>query len=185
MHYNILETNDAEGAVGSNSVDGAADSDDIIRGGSGSDTIYGNGGDDLLVWGIGDHGTAGAAGRDVDAVMDFRRFDATEDNRDGLDVLNLSDLLIGENQTTVTVDGVALDIGNLTKYLHIEKNDAEVKIYVDHDGSGELTSSNFDANTDLLIVLKTLPDSVVGTSSTQASMINFLIENGMVVTDVV
>jgi Ca2+-binding RTX toxin-like protein len=185
VHYNILETNDAEGAVGSNSVDGVADSDDIIRGGSGSDTIYGNGGDDLLVWGIGDYGTAGAAGRDVDTVMDFRRFDATEDNRDGLDVLNLSDLLIGENQTTVTVDGVALDIGNLTKYLYIEKNDAEVKIYVDHDGSGELTSSNFDANTDLLIVLKTSPDSVVGTSSTQASMINFLIENGLVVTDVV
>lgn len=152
------------------------------------------------VWGIDNHGTADADSRDTDIVMDFRRFDATEDNRDRQDVLNLVDLLEGENQNTIDVNGVNLDIGNLADYIYIDINDAGVNLYIDHNGTGgtnagisagaadttataQLTAAQ--TNADLLITLKTRPDIVVGTSEHQSSMLDSLIGNSIVVTDTV
>ncbi|SCK14099.1 retention module-containing protein [Vogesella sp. LIG4] len=96
-------------------VSGSSDGADKLYGGAGNDILYGQGGNDTLVggagndtmfggtgvntfqWQLNDQGTVANPAKDV--VMDFK-------NGSGGDVLDLKDLLVGENST------------NLGNYLH-------------------------------------------------------------------
>ena len=86
---------------------------DIINGGGGSDYIHGGAGNDVMTGGLGsdtfawtlaDQGTLSAPARDT--VTDFN----VASKAAGGDILDLRDLLQGENHTAGT--------GNLADYLH-------------------------------------------------------------------
>ncbi|MCL6264818.1 type I secretion C-terminal target domain-containing protein [Craterilacuibacter sp. RT1T] len=85
--------------------------------------LRGDIGVDTFKWTLGDQGVAGALARDV--VTDFGK-------NGEKDVLDLRDLLQGENHTT--------GIGNLTDYLHFTKSGSDTVIDVKHLGAaGEVT----------------------------------------------
>ena len=81
--------------------------DDLLVGGQGSDTLQGGAGSDVFAWHFDDRGASGSdAQRAVDTILDF---DPTKSRANGGDVLDLRDLLQGEN----TLGGS----GNLDHYL--------------------------------------------------------------------
>lgn len=90
---------------------------DILVGGAGNDILIGGDGDDLFVWYRGDEGTTKAPA--VDVVKDFGN---------GHDVLDLSDLLQGENASnlssylgasTETVNGKVSTVLNISSNGHL------------------------------------------------------------------
>ncbi|WP_020162669.1 retention module-containing protein [Cycloclasticus pugetii] len=97
------------GYAGNDSLNGA-DLNDILVGGLGSDTMSGGTESDTFVWNAGD-----AAGSPADIITDFN--DAGE-----TDVLDLSDLLIGEES------------GTLTDYLSVNESGGAVVINVSTEG---------------------------------------------------
>ncbi|WP_156479995.1 VCBS domain-containing protein, partial [Ferrimonas marina] len=102
--------------------------DDILYGGAGDDILYGQEGDDLLVGGLGSDLLSGGSGADtfawrdgdadgsLDTVVDFSRADG--------DRLDLSDLLVGEEQ------------GDLTDYLNVSTDGTDTTIEVTPTGVG-------------------------------------------------
>ncbi|WP_283773252.1 type I secretion C-terminal target domain-containing protein, partial [Craterilacuibacter sp. RT1T] len=110
------------GGAGNDALRGGA-GDDLLVGGAGNDVLRGDIGVDTFKWTLGDQGVAGALARDV--VTDFGK-------NGEKDVLDLRDLLQGENHTT--------GIGNLTDYLHFTKSGSDTVIDVKHLGAaGEVT----------------------------------------------
>jgi Ca2+-binding RTX toxin-like protein len=129
---------------------------DLLVGGSGNDILTGAAGADVFVWNSGDEGTAITPA--VDTVVDF--------NQDPGDKLNLSDLLQGEHS------GVA---GSLETYLHFASTGAtETTIEVKSDGAAGVV--------DQMIVLQGVSLASLGANDT--AIINNLITNGKLVTDV-
>jgi hypothetical protein len=89
---------------------------DILFGGAGNDELTGGGDVDTFVWSNGDEGTEAVPAMDV--IHDFTV-------GVGGDVLNLADMLQGENT------------GNLTEYLHFESDgNGGTVVKVDSDGGG-------------------------------------------------
>ncbi|SDK36056.1 T1SS-143 domain-containing protein [Methylophilus rhizosphaerae] len=109
------------GYAGNDTLNGG-DGNDILRGGAGNDTLNGGNGNDILIGGKGDDTLTGGAGVDVfkwdrgddgiagtparDTITDFN----TGTISNGGDVLDVRDLLQGENSS------------NLTNYIHFEKS---------------------------------------------------------------
>ncbi|MEG3002494.1 MAG: type I secretion C-terminal target domain-containing protein, partial [Comamonas sp.] len=102
---------------------------DTLAGGAGNDDLLGGAGDDVFVWNHGDEGTAAAPA--VDVVKDFGT---------GNDVLNLSDLLQGENKSnlgdylgasTETVNGKVSTVLNISTTGHLGTEGADQKIVLE------------------------------------------------------
>jgi T1SS-143 domain-containing protein len=93
------------GGSGSDKLDGG-DGNDLLIGGYGNDQLTGGAGSDVFAWTLADPAAVGTtAGRAVDTIKDFNPAAASA----GGDVLDLRDLLVGENTTGGT--------GNLQNFL--------------------------------------------------------------------
>ena len=115
--------NDLVQAGAGNDVVYGAGGDDQIAGGAGSDLLVGGDGADVFAWRLGDQMPAGSGNpAPVDVIRDF---DVREPSAGG-DVLDLRDLLQGENTTGGT--------GNLDKYLRFESAGDDTVIHVSHTG---------------------------------------------------
>ncbi|WP_156042997.1 type I secretion C-terminal target domain-containing protein, partial [Marinobacterium lacunae] len=137
-----------EGGAGNDTLSGGDDSDALI-GGIGNDILTGGDGDDIFIWEAGDEGTSGAPAEDI--VTDFN---------DG-DVLDLSDLLVGEES------------GDLTDYLNVTQSGSNVVIEVSHnpgDSSGVTQVITLE-NTQL-------SDLGANAGDSQSDIINSLVNNG-------
>ncbi|MCB1739849.1 MAG: VCBS domain-containing protein, partial [Gammaproteobacteria bacterium] len=125
-----------EGGDGSDTLSGGDDADqlyggagndilsgdggiDVISGGAGSDQLTGGDGSDTFHWGANDRGSI--ASPDADYVMDFNA-------GPGGDILDLSELLLGEESTALT-DYLSFDYGDFDA-----DGDSETRLSVDHDG---------------------------------------------------
>ncbi|MEQ6289186.1 type I secretion C-terminal target domain-containing protein, partial [Vogesella sp. GCM10023246] len=104
---------------------------DVIYGGFGNDTLIGGAGSDTFKWALGDQGQAGAP--TIDTIKDFQ-------TGAGGDVLDLKDLLRGENSS------------NLTNYLHFTSDGTNTVVQV--SSAGQFNGSNYDATADQRIVLE-------------------------------
>ena len=131
--YDLIKDNAVEftGSAGADTMAGYG-LDDVLLGNAGNDNLQGNGGNDLLLggpgsdvfaWSLGDQGTGGVGG--AAAVDVIRDFDGRAPSAGG-DVLDLRDLLQGENTTGGT--------GNLDKFLHFETAGSDTVIHVSHAG---------------------------------------------------
>ena len=101
---------------------------DIITGSEGRDVLSGGLGADTFVWKLGHEGTTTAPARDV--ITDFN----VANTASGGDVINLKDLLQGENH--------AVDAGNLDHYLHFEKTATGTTVHVSTTGAYTAGVSN-------------------------------------------
>ncbi|WP_295531400.1 type I secretion C-terminal target domain-containing protein, partial [uncultured Pseudacidovorax sp.] len=148
------------GGAGDDSIRGG-DGADTIRGGSGNDVLTGGAGADTFVWKLGDQGTTATPARDI--VSDF----GTASKANGGDVLDLRDLLQGENHTT--------GVGNLGSFLHFSKSGSDTVIDVKHDGAagGGVTQQIVLSNVDL----------TNNNSLTDAAIIQNLLNQGKLITD--
>ena len=115
--------NDTVEAGAGNDVVYGAGGDDLIVGGADSDLLVGGDGTDVFAWRLGDQVVGGSGNpAPVDVIRDF---DVREPSAGG-DVLDLRDLLQGENTTGGT--------GNLDKYLRFESAGDDTVIHVSHTG---------------------------------------------------
>ncbi|MFP5478009.1 MAG: Ig-like domain-containing protein, partial [Gammaproteobacteria bacterium] len=148
------------GGAGDDSIRGG-DGADTIRGGSGNDVLTGGAGADTFVWKLGDQGTSATPARDI--VTDF----GTASKANGGDVLDLRDLLQGENHNS--------GIGNLGSFLHFSKSGSDTVIDVKHDGAagGAVTQQIVLSNVDL----------TANNSLTDAAIIQNLLNQGKLITD--
>jgi Ca2+-binding RTX toxin-like protein len=145
------------GGDGNDQIDGGS-GNDILVGGADNDILVGDSGADTLVWRDGDQGEPGSPAEDV--VLDFNRGDG--------DVLDLADLLTGENG------------GNLTEYLHFEAQpdgDGGTNTVLQISSDGNFNNGNYDA-VDQTIVLNGV-DLVADFGSDQA-IIDALLNNNLV-----
>lgn len=116
------------GGAGNDTLSGGK-GEDKLYGGKGNDTLLGGEGDDLFVWNKGDEGTKNAPARDV--ITDFGN---------GKDVLDLSDLLQGETNATLsnylgasteTVNGKVSTVLNISTTGHLGTEGANQKIVLE------------------------------------------------------
>jgi hypothetical protein len=155
--------NDTLSGEGGNDILIGGTGDDILFGGEGNDVLYGNEGSDTLtgdagadtfIWNNADQGTVGSPA--LDTVTDFNTSEG--------DVLDISDLLQGEESN------------ELTNYLSVSESGSDVVINVSPDASGDVTQT---------ITLENISLSDLGSSAsaTQAEIINALIDNGYINVD--
>lgn len=149
--------------------------DDVLTGGAGNDRLYGGDGNDLLSggadadllnggagvdtfkWMLADRGVTGAPVRDT-----VENFSAVA----GGDILDLRDLLQGENAA------------NLTQYLHFSPSGSGDTL-IQVSSSGGFSAGNF-ANADQEILLKGV---TIQSGSTDASIINDMLQKGLLKID--
>ena len=134
----------------------------MLTGGAGSDTF---------VWKLADQGTGGTPA--IDQITDFNTAAANS----GGDVLNLKDLLVGENGTS-----------NLQNYLDFDKTSSPGNTIVRISTSGGFTGGTYSAGAeDQRIVLQGVADLGnslgLGTTATDAQIIQDLITKGKLITD--
>ena len=150
-----------EGGAGDDTLDGGADDDsldggignDVIFAGSGDDTLLGGDGIDFLYGGQGDDVMTGGSGADTFAWGENDTGSSIDPNTDviidftvgpGGDVLDLSDLLQGEEANLLS-DYLSVEVGDFDGDL-----DNETRISIDADGgavfqsSGSITLENVD-----------------------------------------
>ncbi|MDO9003047.1 MAG: type I secretion C-terminal target domain-containing protein, partial [Aquabacterium sp.] len=99
------------GGLGNDTLNGG-NGNDILFGGPGSDVLTGGLGSDTFAWNFADPGVATTSGRAIDTIKDFNVAPVA----DGGDVLDLRDLLQGENTTGGS--------GNLHNYLDFDTSTA-------------------------------------------------------------
>ncbi len=133
------------------------DQDDIITGGQRNDILTGGEGKDIFVWNAGDDRSF--IGQDPsDIVTDFNIAEG--------DVLDFSDLLVGE------------EAGNLTDFISITEDGSDIVIELKPD-AGDVTQT-------VILQGRSLADLGVGgfdTSTQQAEIINKLVQDGHVSVD--
>jgi hypothetical protein len=118
LAYGTIGNDDLNGGEGDDFIDGRAGDDlltggagaDVLMGGMGNDTLSGNDGDDVLIGGVGHDTLTGGTGSDAfkwslndtgsDTITDFTLAPVAS----GGDVLDLSDLLVGESATATSLD---------------------------------------------------------------------------------
>jgi Ca2+-binding RTX toxin-like protein len=135
------------------------DQDDVIIGGAGNDILTGGDGADLFVWQAGDEFNLSNISAQ-DTVTDF--------NIEQGDVLDLADILVGEES------------GDLADYIHIEDNGVDTVIELKPEGAGG------DVKQTITLQGTTLADMGLGgfdTSTQQAEIINKLVQDGHVNVD--
>ncbi|MGB0205693.1 MAG: calcium-binding protein, partial [Neptuniibacter sp.] len=130
-------------------------SNETLSGGAGNDILTGDAGDDVFMFASDDQGSVGDV--DVDKIMDFN------DNGEA-DVLDLSDLLVGEEGT------------DLTAFLAVSEDAGAVVIDVNPDGISGVTEQIRLEGTTLADLGATLGDP-------QADIISDLISNGHIQVD--
>jgi Ca2+-binding RTX toxin-like protein len=151
------------GGEGADILDGGA-GNDTLTGGKGDDTLTGGDaagvGIDVFVWELADEGTVGTPA--IDTITDF-------DSGTGGDILDLSDLLVGE------------DTGSLENYLHFESAGGDTTVFIDKDGStaGGLAVKTSDEQQ---IVLEGV-DLTVGGTLSDIDIINNLLTNNHLIVD--
>ncbi|TND05272.1 MAG: hypothetical protein FD118_676, partial [Rhodocyclaceae bacterium] len=162
-----------DGGVGDDRLEGGA-GNDTLTGGDGSDTLAGGAGDDTLTggllsdtfeWTLVDAGARGTPA--MDTVTDF---DAASQPLGG-DVLDLRDLLAGENHTVLT--------GNLANFLHFEKSGSDTTVHISSSGG---FGGGFTAGAEDQTVLLQGVD-LIGVSTTDQQIIQDLLTKGKLITD--
>lgn len=139
--------------------------DDILHGGDGNDTLFGGEGNDTMTGGDGQNTFVWKAGDDaggsIDTITDFKL------GQNG-DVLDLSDLLVGESNTAESLDA----------YLNISYDNASntSTVSVNPDGSASFSATQ-------AIVLSGVDLTAGGTLQTDQAILDVLINNGNIVTD--
>ncbi|PLY07109.1 MAG: hypothetical protein C0622_00270 [Desulfuromonas sp.] len=143
------------------------DGDDLLIGGEGDDTMTGGLGVDVFQWELNDQGTAGDSA--VDTITDFDT--ATVAN--GGDILNLADLLIGEESS------------DLINYLRFDTNvDGDAVIQISSSGAFTDTddAAAIASKVDQTIVLNDVDLTDLG-GATDQDIINHLVDSGKLITD--
>ncbi|WP_238524681.1 cadherin-like domain-containing protein [Methylotenera versatilis] len=140
------------------------DGNDTLIGGAGLDTMSGGLGADTFVWALADAGVKGNPA--VDIVTDFD----TASKASGGDVLDLRDLLVGENH--------ASGIGNLASYLHFEKAGADTVVHV--SATGEF-AGGFNVANDVQTITLLNVDLITSLTNDQAVIQDLLTKNKLTV----
>ncbi len=159
------------GGSGNDTLDGG-EGNDLLIGGAGNDVLTGGLGTDVFQWTLADPGTS-AATRAVDTVKDFNVAAASA----GGDVLDLRDLLTGENTT-----GGA---GNLQNYLDFDTSGSNTVIRVSPTGAFGNGAYNA-ANDHQQIVLEGVNIRTglgLAANATDAQIITKLIQDGKLLVD--
>ncbi|ADP15549.1 hemolysin-type calcium-binding repeat family protein 1 [Achromobacter xylosoxidans A8] len=155
------------GGTGNDHLEGDA-GNDVLIGGMGNDLLYGDGNgvryddnSDTFKWEFNDQGTTDAPA--VDTVMDF----SIQKQADGGDILDLQELLVGENDST------------LTDYLNFYKEGNGTVINV--NTQGKLGTQGADQK----IVLENvdLTHDAYGQSMSNQAIINDLLQKGKLTVD--
>jgi len=154
------------GNAGDDELHGEA-GNDVIVGGQGHDQLSGDAGSDVFVWHFSDQGASGSeADRAVDTIQDFD----VSDRASGGDVLDLRDLLQGENTTGGT--------GNLDQFLHFDTSSgSDTVIRIAPTGSGSETQD--------IVLLHTNLRTDMGLDATapDAQVIAALLQQGKLLVD--
>lgn len=162
------EGNDVlRGLGGDDFLHGGADNDTLV-GGVGSDTLVGGLGSDVFRWSLGDGGTE-VASRPVDTIKDF---DVAAPAAGG-DVLDLRDLLVGENA------------GNLSNYLNFDTTGSSTVIRVSTTGgfANGTYASGADHQQIVLEGVNLRSGLGLAADASGAQIIGKLIENGKLLVD--
>jgi Ca2+-binding RTX toxin-like protein len=160
---------------GNDSLQGGAGAD-VLTGGLGADTLRGGAGNDavdasvdlvsdVFAWEFADVGAKGVPA--VDTLLNFNAATAGT----GGDVLDLRDLLAGENHDVGT--------GNLDDYLHFEKSGSNTIIHV--SSTGEF-SSGYSASREVQTIVISGVD-LVGSMNTDQQIIQDLLAKGKLLAD--
>ncbi|HSH72612.1 MAG TPA: Calx-beta domain-containing protein [Methylophilaceae bacterium] len=153
------------GGAGNDVVNGGLGADSIF-GGAGNDTLTGGGvGVDVFKWELTDQGAKGAAAADV--ITDFNAASASA----GGDVLDLRDLLVGENHD--------VGAGNLASFLHFEKSGADTIVHISSNGE---FAAGFNAGKEVQTITLTGVD-LVGSFTNDQQIVQDLLSKQKLVTD--
>lgn len=159
------------GGAGNDLIYGGAGSD-RIEGGKGNDILVGGPGQDVFAWRLGDEGASGSeADRAVDTIRDFN----TQPASAGGDVLDLRDLLQGEN----TVGGT----GNLDTYLRFEHLGGDTVIHVSPTGDFNASGGGTESQRIVLEGVNLRADLALASSSGDVEIIAKLLEQGKLLVD--
>ncbi|MBK7686038.1 MAG: type I secretion C-terminal target domain-containing protein [Rhodocyclaceae bacterium] len=167
-----------DGGIGADRLEGGAGTD-TLTGGDGTDTLSGGAGNDTLTggllsdtfeWTLGDVGARGTPA--VDTITDFN----PASQASGGDVLDLRDLLSGENHTVGT--------GNLANFLHFEQVGADAKVHISSTGAfgGGFTTGAED-QTIVLTGVNVYTDLGLSVNATDQQVIQDLLTKGKLIVD--
>ena len=117
-------------------------------------------GADTFIWALADAGVQGASANDTIADFDVAS------SALGGDVLDLRDLLVGENHTS--------GIGNLADFLHFEKAGTDTIVHI--SSTGEF-ATGFNAANDVQTIALLNVDLLAGLSNDQAVIQDLLSKN--------
>lgn len=159
------------GGAGNDLIYGGEGNDRIV-GGKGNDILIGGPGKDVFEWRFGDQGASGSdADRAVDTIRDFNTLPASA----GGDVLDLRDLLQGEN----TAGGT----GNLDSYLRFEQAGADTIIHVSPTGDFTGIGGGTESQRIVLEGVNLRADLSLSSGSGDVEVIAKLLEQGKLLVD--
>jgi len=105
--------------------------DDHLYGGPGNDTLIGGAGDDIFYWMDGDAGTVSNPAQDV--IKDFGMDDGSGADPNGADMLDLRNLLQGEESSS-----------DLSKYLNFSYDGTNTVLKVSSTGDLDINGNGYD-----------------------------------------
>ncbi|HSH87744.1 MAG TPA: type I secretion C-terminal target domain-containing protein, partial [Methylophilus sp.] len=153
------------GGAGNDTLNGG-EGNDILIGGKGNDTLTGGAGVDVFKWDRGDDGVAGNPARDT--ITDFNKSPLSQ----GGDVLDVRDLLQGENNT------------NLANYMHFEKSGSDTIVHISSNGGysndAHNVSGNFSSGNTTQQIVLTGVDLTSGQSSDAAIIANLMAQQKII-----
>ena len=173
------------GEAGNDNLDGGA-GNDLIKGGAGADTIIGGTGADIIAGGAGNDVLTGGIGG-LDTTTDTFKWELADKGVSGTpasdtitdfniatpalggDVLDVRDLLVGENHV--------VGVGNLASFLHFEKTGTDTIVHISNNGS---YAAGFNAAQDVQTITLTGVDLVTGFANDQAIIADLLTKNKLI-----